>query len=630
MRIRAKGQMLATLLAATVFLGLAITAGAQGLLVSEIKVEGAGYVSASVIENEIKGILSVGAELTPEKITAAREAIERLGYYDKVEVSQRVLAEGRVQVIISVVEKQRIEKILFVGNTVLSDDDLLGVINSKPGVLVDRRLAERDAVRVQSAYTKAGYFAQVAHANVDNFGVLTFVIEEARIEAIKITGLKRTKEWVVRRQIEIKPGELYQERKLISTVHRINELQLFKNVEFEAHLGELDPMNITVEFKVEETRTGQAGLALAYSSLDDLVLMVSVQENNFRGQAERASVSLEMFGRTSYDLSYEEPFWDEKGTAFEINLFDTERKRQFFGGAAVSTGSDEFEERRTGGSIRISRALDEANRRRATVRFRSEEVSSSFFQGVKYVGTQVPGGVSPAQTIDDLQDGDLRDIVDNPNLEPDIPGPGDILGPIKVAAPLHPGGRLASVTLGYSSDLRDSRLKTTMGSFWSGNAEFAGSFLGGEVSFTKLTGEYRYYRPVGKKKDVIAARIMAGASFGDLPLFESFTAGGSNTLRGYEEDRYRGENLLLGTVEYRRALNESLTLVGFVDVGDAYGGNFPTVVPGFSVPAEDQSFEPHVGIGVGARIVTPVGPFRIDIGWGEDGSQAHVNFGHTF
>jgi len=77
-------------------------------------------------------------------------------------------------------------------------------------------------------------------------------------------------------------------------------------------------------------------------------------------------------------------------------------------------------------------------------------------------------------------------------------------------------------------------------------------------------------------------------------------------------------------------LNESLTLVGFVDVGDAYGGNFPTVVPGFSVPAEDQSFEPHVGIGVGARIVTPVGPFRIDIGWGEDGSQAHVNFGHTF
>ncbi|MDI9584983.1 MAG: POTRA domain-containing protein, partial [Acidobacteriota bacterium] len=458
MRIRAKGQMLATLLAATVFLGLAITAGAQGLLVSEIKVEGAGYVSASVIENEIKGILSVGAELTPEKITAAREAIERLGYYDKVEVSQRVLAEGRVQVIISVVEKQRIEKILFVGNTVLSDDDLLGVINSKPGVLVDRRLAERDAVRVQSAYTKAGYFAQVAHANVDNFGVLTFVIEEARIEAIKITGLKRTKEWVVRRQIEIKPGELYQERKLISTVHRINELQLFKNVEFEAHLGELDPMNITVEFKVEETRTGQAGLALAYSSLDDLVLMVSVQENNFRGQAERASVSLEMFGRTSYDLSYEEPFWDEKGTAFEINLFDTERKRQFFGGAAVSTGSDEFEERRTGGSIRISRALDEANRRRATVRFRSEEVSSSFFQGVKYVGTQVPGGVSPAQTIDDLQDGDLRDIVDNPNLEPDIPGPGDILGPIKVAAPLHPGGRLASVTLGYSSDLRDSRL----------------------------------------------------------------------------------------------------------------------------------------------------------------------------
>lgn len=630
MRTRATGQPLATLLAATFLLSLCLCAGAQGLLVSEIKVEGAGYVSASVIENEIKGILSVGAELTPEKITDARGAIERLGYYDKVEVSQRVLAEGRVQVIITVVEKQRIEKILFVGNTVLSDDDLLGVINSKPGVLVDRRLAERDAVRVQSAYTKAGYFAQVAHANVDNFGVLTFVIEEARVEAVTVTGLKRTKEWVVRRQIDIKPGELYQERKLISNVHRINELQIFKNVEFEAHLGELDPMNITVEFKIEETRTGQAGLALAYSSLDDLVLMISVQENNFRGQAERASLSLELFGRTSYDLTYEEPFWDDKGTAFEISLFDTERKRQFYGGASVSTGDDEFDERRTGGSLRLSRSLDEANRRRATIKFRSEEVSSSYFQGVRYVGTQVPGAVSPAQTIDDLREGDRGDIVDNPDLYPDVPGPGDILGPIVVAAPLHPGGRLSSVTLGLSTDLRDSRLRPTTGSFWSTNAEFAGSFLGGEVDFTKLTAEYRHFWPVGKKKDVVAARVMAGASFGDLPLFESFIAGGANTLRGYEEDRFRGENLFIVNAEYRRFLNDSLTLVGFVDVGDAYGGKFPTVVPGFQVPAEDQSFEPHVGIGIGARIVTPVGPFRIDIGWGEDGSEAHVNFGHTF
>ncbi|MEN6544922.1 MAG: BamA/TamA family outer membrane protein, partial [Armatimonadia bacterium] len=53
-------------------------------------------------------------------------------------------------------------------------------------------------------------------------------------------------------------------------------------------------------------------------------------------------------------------------------------------------------------------------------------------------------------------------------------------------------------------------------------------------------------------------------------------------------------------------------------------------VPGFSVPADDQNLTAHVGAGVGLRVVTPIGPIRLDFGWGEDGSQAHFSFGHTF
>jgi outer membrane protein insertion porin family len=232
--------------------------------------------------------------------------------------------------------------------------------------------------------------------------------------------------------------------------------------------------------------------------------------------------------------------------------------------------------------------------------------------------------------VNDLREGDKEDVNDNPNLNPDVPEPGDILGPLVVAAPLHPGGRLTSVTLGYSNDQRDSPLKSTQGTYTALTGEIAGSFLGGETSFQKLTLDHRRFYPVAKTKDVIAARVMAGASFGDLPLFESFSVGGSNTLRGYQEDRFRGEKMLLATVEYRKHLNDSLTLVGFLDIGDAFGGEFQTVVPGFSVPADDSSFEPHTGIGIGARIVTPVGPFRIDLGWGDEGNEAHINFGHTF
>lgn len=601
-------------------------------LISGLRVEGNQYISADAVIGRATEILKIGEVYTEEKAIATREAILKMGYFDEVAISYETTEAG-VEVIITVLETQRIEEIVFAGNTVFDDNALQQIILTKIGHPVDREIIRRDVRRIQDHYTKEGYFAVVAEAGVD-FGVLTFVINEARIEDILIEGLKKTKEWVVRRQIHTRPGALYREQDLLKDVERIFNLGLFELGErvIDLRPGVKEPtQGVIPVIQLAEKPTGLASIAAAYSDLDDFVLMLSVSENNLQGRARRASVNLEMFGRTSYDISLFEPYLDAKDTSLDVSVFDTERRRRFAGGAAIALPDEEFRERRTGAVIKVARPTSVSER--VSVGLRSEKISSSFFQSTRSLGPAVTlfsaGALTPQQSSDFLGGGPDQGP-DNPNLQPDKPGPGDLLGPIVVAAPLHPGGTVNSVTLGWTKDTRDIIARPSRGAYMGVTGEFAGGLVGGEQTFQLYQLDRRRYFPLRNKRDVVAVRLLLGLSTGDVPLFDSFSVGGARTLRGYEEDRFRGAKMLLVNAEYRYRLSDSLTVVGFADAGDAFGGAYPTVVPGFSIQAEDQNFDLHVGVGVGLRAETPLGPLRLDFGFGEDGSEVHFGFGHTY
>ncbi len=598
-------------------------------LIAEVVVEGNDYVAREPILDEVKDVLAVGQEFTQTRATEARRLIMRMGYFDDVTLSTEQLEEG-VRVVITVVEKRRIEQVMFAGNTVISDEELADAINTKPGHVADERAIGRDVRRIEDYYEQRGYIAKVSEAKVDEFGVLTFVVEEARLEDIVIEGLTRTREWVVRRELRLQPGELFEQSQVTNAIRRVYGLGLFESIDTDIRPGRENPLkDVILVLKLTEAKTGRASFAMAYSSLDEFVVMVSASENNLRGRGERASVTVEMGGRESYELSFFEPYVDSRGTTLEVNLFDTERTRRFVGGTTVALADSEFDERRTGGNFTITSPITE--RRAWTLRFRSEEVSSSFFQGTTTlapgVGTLSAAGLRSSQNP--IGSDDRLPAPDNPDLHSDVPEPGDLPTPIVVAAPLHPGGRVNSVTLGLVDDARDVRTNPHSGSYSQVSFEQAGDFLGGGTQFGKLTLDHRRYFEVGGG-DVVALRLMGGTTLGSPPLYESFSVGGANSLRGYEADRWRGESLLLGNVEYRKSITQTLTAVGFVDVGSAWGGTFETVVPGFDIKADDQSFTPHVSAGVGLRVVTPIGPIRLDVGWGEDGSQTHFSFGQTF
>lgn len=362
-----------------------------------------------------------------------------------------------------------------------------------------------------------------------------------------------------------------------------------------------------------------ASIAAAYSELDEFVFMLSVSETNFRGRAETASVNLEAFGRTSYDVRFFEPYLDNKNTSMDVSVFDTERRRRFVAGSAGIAGSaladdeGQFNERRTGASVRLSRPMRPTER--FSIGLQSEKVSGSFFEAARNIG--VPGGPGVLQ---------VRPRQGDDYIAP----PGDLPGPIIVTAPLHPGGAVNSTTFEYTWDTRDIIADPRKGVYRDASWQYAGGLLGGDNSYSLYSVEQRQYFPLAKSKNVVAVRLMLGTSSGDVPLFDSWSVGGAMTLRGYEQDRYRGDHMVLGTVEYRHRLSDSLGLVGFVDAGDAFGGVFPTRVPGFTIAAEDRKLNMHVGAGAGIRAITPLGPIRFDWGFGSEGNQVHFGFGQIF
>jgi translocation and assembly module TamA len=152
-----------------------------------------------------------------------------------------------------------------------------------------------------------------------------------------------------------------------------------------------------------------------------------------------------------------------------------------------------------------------------------------------------------------------------------------------------------------------------------GNA-FAARFDGSVASYIRLdeTGQ-----------TVLAGRLALGASAAgtltDLPVDLRYYAGGGGSVRGYEYQALSprnainqiigGRSLAEGAVELRAWLWDDIGIAAFVDAGSASSANFPDF--------EDVG----VGVGVGARYRTPVGPIRLDIAVPLDPPEGDSEFG---
>ncbi|HEX3000183.1 MAG TPA: BamA/TamA family outer membrane protein, partial [Armatimonadota bacterium] len=409
-------------------------------------------------------------------------------------------------------------------------------------------------------------------------GTVKIPVAEGWIESIKVSGNAKTKANTLLRELDTRSGDVFCTKTLREDLQRLRNLDFFENINFQPAEGS-EPGKVALVVDCKEKKTGTVSVGLGYSSRDRLVGFADISEHNFRGIGQQIDLRWEagqFTNRTGYELSFTDPWMLGKRTSLGFSVYDRTTNRQLVVSGDNPVDTWIYEQRR-GASISVGRPI--GNSDRLLVDLRSDDV-----------------GYNP---------------VDGYTTPP--------------AEYLVSEGRVNSVTLRGIRNTRDIDINPHRGCLYSTSAEFAGKVLGGEWAFTKLGTDLRRYFPVGKAKPdgsnqkVLAVRLMGGFSLGNLPLSENYWIGGSESLRGYREDEFHGDRMLLLSSEMRVPFGANLQGVTFFDCGYAWpdGTNFSL---GDLKPA----------VGVGLRVVTPLGPLRLDYGYGKEGGRSHFSIGHVF
>jgi len=506
--------------------------------------------------------------------------------------------QGEMQVTITVFEgiQYTVGKIDFTGNTIFSKQDLrnyrnYAVVRMDEGKVYSPRAftpdkkepneelptLENDLKRIRDLYGTRGYIdMQVTperQANVQSgkIDILYHIVENSQsyLEQIIIQGNNRTKDKVIRRELAVKPGEIYDSVRADQSKKRLENLGYFEKVD-------ISPQDTTVPNRknmvvtVEEKRTGSVTFGAGFSSVDSLLGFVEINQGNFdlfnfpyfTGAGEKFRVRIQYgLERQDFEVSFKEPWFLEQRISLGYDLF--------YHNATYL--SNYYNERNFGASVSLARAF------------------GPFWSGsITYT----------------LQDYELYNFASNssPQLLREQGYRTD-----------------SSITLGMNYDTRDSVLLSRRGMHADFSAEFAGGPLLGQTNIYKFQADAQKYilLPYDCILTIAGATGVANyyGSSQEVPLFDRFFIGGSRSVRGFgnrdigpvdsNNEPLGGDTMAYTNLELTFPIIDRVRGAIFNDMGFLDGRAFHYT---------DAWPELNMAAGVGLRLNLPIGPLRLDYG----------------
>lgn len=587
--------------------GLAVVAYAQqASVVKNIVIKGNQRVSREAILAAMR--TKVGQPYLQENIDRDQRNLLDQGFFQAVNVRGVPLTGNEWEVTVDLVEWPEVKEIRVVGNTVVKTEEIIAAVKPfiKPGDVFNEKSARPAADAISALYTKKGYYA--GPGMITEFGPLrespntvNIEIAEVRVGTVSVDGVKTTRSSVMRRLIKTRTGDVFSPAKWTNDLRRLINTQWFESVRW-VDSDQQEPDRVNLVAAVKEQRTGQFNIGLQLDPRNSLAGIIRLSDTNFRGTGQTIGINYVQATRgsgPSVDLDYVNPFFDRKDTTLRASIYSRVvfRFSNAFNSSAPSSTDNNYNERRTGGSLGFSRPFNDTLSGGVSARFENVQTNNINSSGAdRYIQQEGDVGVVSIGGIRNRRDRDV-DATHGDWLRLD----------------LEPG---------YSNITRVGGAAT-------------GTDVVGQHTFFRTNLEYRaYFTDQGRldphnmdaTKRVLAVRARYGNITGVVPFFEQFFVGGPDTLRGYAQDRFWGRNQVMTTVELRYPIQRSFSVVGFVDYGGAWGGY--NSVNDFT---QSPNLKLHLGYGAGLSFRTPLGPIRVDLGFDEQGkSRTHFLIGTSF
>jgi len=388
-------------------------------------------------------------------------------------------------------EHFQVGEIDFAGDLLFDKSELREATALDDSVDFSYEILQNDLRALEAKYGDLGY----AYANIiprtqildkERKVNITYEIDKGQkvyFRKINVIGNSSTRDKVIRRELRILEGELYNETQKRASMANIRRLGYFEDVQFltKTPPGREDLMDIDVI--VKERNTGQFQLGAGYATALGAQLNVQLDESNFLGYGYRAGVRVEYNGDRyqNYTLSFTDPYFNDSFWSVGTDLY------------YMDSRFNQYIQRNGGGALRAGHPL-----------FMDYFKNNNFYAFVRYKMDDTFVSFDPSQDF------------------------SDVLPPSTV------NGITSSMQFSLEFDKRNDRMMPTDGVYASTTYEYAG--LGGDIKFMKATANARYYKNIFW--DVVFRNNLTYgvvSSIGDkpIPFTELFRLGGPNNLRGY-------------------------------------------------------------------------------------------------